>query len=167
EFASPLPVHPLHDRSHAGARDGGDVEEWREALLGGYRPEVASLDATLVEFGGAGQPPGHLERAVPSVRSMKRRPGVPREARELERIEHEDITKRAATARRCREKVGLDRGGDRRAAPFEQRRHGQARRLARLRRAERDQGVPLLGTDQPTRTAPQREPLVTESARGR
>jgi hypothetical protein len=50
---------------------------------------------------------------------------VPRGARELEWIEHEDISKRAASARRCGEEIGFDRGGYSRAAPLEQRRHRQ------------------------------------------
>ena len=130
-------------------------------MLCGDRPEVASLDATLVELGRPGQAPGYFERAVPGVRSMQGRPGVPRGPRELEWIEHEDISKRPAPARRRGQKVSLDRRGDRWAVPFEQRRHRQTGRLAGLRWPEGDQRVPMLGTDQPACAAAQRKPLVT------
>ena len=68
------------------------------------------------------------------------------------------LPSRAAPLQRGREQVGLDRGGDGRAVPLEQRRDRQAGGLARLRRPERDQRVAVLGVQQPAAVAAERQP---------
>ncbi len=121
----------------------------RQALLGGDRPEVAALDAAPVELAGRREPPRDLERAVPGARPVQRRPRVRAGPRQPERVEHERLAERPPAVDGRPEQVGLDRGGDRGAVPLEQRRDRDAGRLARLRRAERDQRVPVLGVQQP------------------
>ena len=66
-------------RSRATGLRGG-VQQRRQPLLGRDRPEVAALDAALVELAGRGEPPRHLERAVPGAGAAQRRPGVRRRA---------------------------------------------------------------------------------------
>ena len=85
----------------------------------------------LVELAGGRQPPRDLERTVPGLRPVQRRPRVRRGARERERVEDEHGPKSPAPLDRRGQQVGLDRRGDRRAVPFEQRRDRQARPTCR------------------------------------
>ena len=47
ELGAALPVGPAHDLRHAAAGAGGGVEQRRQALLGGPRPEASVLDAVV------------------------------------------------------------------------------------------------------------------------
>ena len=60
---------------------------------GKFRPEVAALDALLIELAGGGQSPGDLQRSVPGARVAQRRPRV-RLRRTAERVKHEHLAER-------------------------------------------------------------------------
>ena len=65
------PYDPANDGVHPAPRVARGVQQRGQALLGGHRPEVPSLDAALVELAGGGQAPGHLEGAVPGRRARR------------------------------------------------------------------------------------------------
>src|SRR6202035_1920319 len=74
ELSAALAVGPPDDGVYAAARPGGRVQERRQPLLGGDRPEVAALDPALVELAGGRESPRDLDRALPSARRAKRGP---------------------------------------------------------------------------------------------
>src|ERR1019366_6320266 len=78
--------------------------------------------------------------------------------------EHEHPSQRAAASERRGEQVGLDRGGDRRSVPFQERGYGQAGGLTGLRGPEGDQRVASLGVKQPRAVASQRQPSASTAA---
>ena len=158
ECTCALPVRPRHDLLDAAARLCRRVQQRCQPLLGGDRPEVPTLDAALIQLTGRRQPPGDLERSIPGCGSAQRRPGVAHDTGELEGVEHEHLPE-LTTAGECRaEQVGLDRGGDRRTLPFEQRRDRQARRLPRLWRSECDQRVLMFGAQQASTVVSEGQP---------
>ncbi len=87
----------------------------------------------------------HATSSAPShvFADAQRRPRLRRGAGQRERVEDEHVSDRAPALERHRHQVGLDRGGDRRAVPLQQRRDREACRFTRLRRPEGDEGVAL------------------------
>ena len=83
---------------------------------------------------------------------MARHPG------ELEGIEDERLTELAPASEGRTEQVRLDRGGDGRSLPLEQRRYRKPGRLARLRRAKGHQRMTLLGAQQAPALVSERQP---------
>ncbi len=158
QLARALSVRPPHHVVHGPVRRRGGEQQRRQPLLGRDRPEVTAFDPAVVQLAGRGQAPGDLQRPVPAAGAPQRRPGVRFGAAESERVEHEHGAEAPAAGQRAGQQVGLDRGGHRRAVPFQQRRHGQPRRFARLRGAERHQRMALFGVQQPPPVTAQRQP---------
>ena len=81
ELARALAVGPADHRVHPRSGAGRGEQQRRQALLGGDRPEVAALDAALIQLAGRRQPPRDLERSVPASTAPRSGdhvcPGVP------------------------------------------------------------------------------------------
>jgi hypothetical protein len=92
---------------------------------------------------------------------MRRRPV------ETERVEDEHRAERAPARERRIEQVRLDRGCDSGPFPLEQRRDRESGGLSRLRRPEGDEGVAILGAQQPPAVAPERQPAGPSRLRAR
>ena len=130
EFARPLAVDPPDDRVHARPADRGGVQQRREPLLGGDRPEVAALDARA---GRARRPQAsrHATSSAPSqVCALVRAATTcaPRTPESPNGSNTNTSPERAAARDRGGQQVGLDRARDRRTVPLEQRRDRDARR---------------------------------------
>jgi len=166
QLTAPLAIGPSDDAVDAGSRSRRHVQQRCEPLLGRDRPEVAAVDAALVDLARRCQPRCDLQRAVPSRGSVDRRPGVRLLSGQSERVKHEHGPQPATACRGNGEQVGLDRRGDRRALPLEQGGHRKARRLPRLGRTKGDQRVPLLCPQQPRSAASEDEPGAALRTRG-
>ena len=131
-----LGVDPAHDVAHRATGECGGVQVRRERLAGLRVPVVAVADGVDAGLRGLAQPGGDPHRARPRSAAVEWRPASEGRGRRSGRVVDPHVALLAAMLDAGVEQVRLDRGGDDRSVPLEERRDREAGGLAATGRSD-------------------------------
>ncbi len=144
DLADLLHVDPADHVGHRAAVQRRRQEQRGQQLGRRGVPELA-VGRRPVSLGGVAQVRGDPGGHRPLGAAGQRRPLVGRGPATSGRIDAPHPAPAGSRSPGVAEQVALDAGGQHRAGPQEDRRHGEARRLAALRRADHHQRLGRLG----------------------